>query len=305
MLKHKICGLLLLLGLATTEAVAQITWRWPQIEIGKVRPTSNRFLLLGSGVGTLVFVDQLTSPRIYSGTMGSMNLGYENTRPKRMFVADLALQFASTDDGSPSWGQNIAEAVAFRWNMAWMWSLRDADKALQWYAGPALITYAAVRINQGHGNAAVGYEQSYNAGGRSRLEYRLPLQTRRDYQWWIFKMRKVEKRMLRLGWDVDLPLFGLQFRPPYNGLLEGIGNDAIAVGTQDMINNSRMELLGNYFHLNSHFYLRYPLRNGNRLQLGYNWMGYSRTYKDMPVRQASGAFTASLMFRLDKQEDIR
>lgn len=305
MFKHKICGLLLLLGLGTTEAGAQIKWRWPQIEIGKPKPTSNRFLLLGSGVGTLAFVDQLTSPRIFSGPMGAMSLGYEEIKSKRMFVSDFMLQGSIADDATPSWGQNIANVIAFRWNMAWMWSLRDADKALQWYAGPALLQYAAIRINPGHGNAAVGYEQSYNLGGRSRLEYRLPLQTRRDYQWWIFKVRKVESRMLRLGWELDLPLFGWQFRPPYNGLLEGVGNDAIAVGAQDIINNSRMELLGSYFHLNSHFYLRYPLRNGNRLQLGYNWMGYSRNYNDMPVRQASGAFTASLMFRLDKQEDIR
>lgn len=305
MFKHKIWGLLLLLGLGTMEAGAQIRWRWPQIEIGKAKPTSNRFLLLGTGVGTLAFVDQLTSPRIYNGSMGAISLGYEEIKSKRMFVSDFMLQGAIADDATPSWGQNIANAVVFRWNMAWMWSLRDADKALQWYAGPALIQYAAIRINQGHGNAAVGYEQSYNLGGRSRLEYRLPLQTRRDYQWWIFKVRKVESRMLRLGWELDLPLFGWQFRPPYNGILEGVGNDPIGVGAQDILNNSRMEFLGSFFHLNSHFYVRYPLRNGNRLQLGYNWMGYSRNYNDMPVRQASGAFTASIMFRLDSREDIR
>ncbi len=305
MLKHKICGLILLLGLGTMEVGAQIKWRWPQVEIGKAKPEANRFLLLGSGVGSLAFVDQLTSPRIFSGHMAAVSLGYEEIKSKHLFVSDLALQFAPTNDGSPSWGQNSAQAISIRWNMAWMRSLRDADKALQWYAGPALIQYGAVRINQGHGNAGVGYEQSYNAGGRSRLEYRLPLQTRRDYQWWIFKVRKVESRMLRLGWDVDLPLFGWQFRPPYNGILEGVGNDPVGVGARDMLNNSRVELLGSYFHLNSHLYLRYPLRNGNRLQVGYNWMGYSRNYNEIPVRQASGAFTASLMFRLDKQEDIR
>lgn len=305
MFKHKIWGLLLLLGLGTMEAGAQIRWRWPQIEIGKAKPPTNRYLLLGAGVGSVAFVDQLTSPRVYNGPIGALSLGYEEIKTKRMYVSDFMLQAGLPDDGSPSWGQNSANTITFRWNMAWMWALRDADKALQWYAGPALIQYAAIRINPGHGNAAVGYEQSYNLGGRSRLEYRLPLQTRRDYQWWIFKVRKVESRMLRLGWELDLPLFGWQFRPPYNGILEGVGNDPIGVGAQDILNNSRMEFLGSYFHLNSHFYVRYPLRNGNRLQLGYNWMGYSRNYNDMPVRQASGAFTASIMFRLDSREDIR
>jgi hypothetical protein len=297
--------MLVLLGLSCTPLSAQIRWRLPQITLGKPKPPVNRSFVLGVGAGNLAFKDELSSPRIYEGNVGTAFMAYEKLKTKRLFVSELAFQGGFTTDGAPSWQENSASALAFRWHMGWLWALRPADKALQWYAGPALLQYVAVRINTGHGNGAVGYEQSYNLGGRSRLEYRLPLSTNRDYAWWIFNLRKIEKRILRVGWELDLPLAGWQFRPPYNGLLEGVGNDAIAVGARDMLNNSRLAFLGNFFYLNSQVYVRYPLRNGNRLQLAYQWMGYSRSYLDMPVRQASGVLVGSLVFRLDQQEDIR
>lgn len=296
---------MLLLAMGYGEASAQIKWRLPQIEVGKAKPPSNRFFVLGAGAGSLAFVDELSSPRRFSGVAASSWLGYEKQRTNRLFVTDFATQLSLASDNASNWSPNQAQALVFRWNLAWMWATREADKALQWYVGPVLLQYGAVRINTAHGNGAVAYEQSYNVGGRSRLEYRLPLQTRRDYQWWIFKVRKVETRAVRLGWELDLPVFGWQFRPPYNGILDGVGNDPIGAGARDMLNNSRLEVAGQYFYLNNHFYLRYPLRNGNRLQLSYNWQAYSRTYLDMPVRQASGVVMASMLFRLDNREDIR
>lgn len=306
MFHRQFLGLCLLFLVGITNSVAaQWQFEWPKLDIGKSRPSINRFLIAGSGFGELSFVDRLTSPRIYEGIAAGGFLAYERQAPRSLWMGDFSASIANTDDGSPDWGQNAAQALVFRNHQALLLPLRAADERWQLFVGPAFQGYSTFRINTSHGNNAVAYDVGLNVGGKTRVEYAIPLRTKQEYKLWIFRIKKFETRKLRLGWDLDVSALGWQFRPPYNGILAGVGNDPIVAGAEDVLNNSRIAPAGEFIYLNSTAYMRYPLRNGNRIQLSYNWFGYSYNYLDQPVRQASGLFVASLMFRLDSKEDVR
>lgn len=296
--------LLLVVG-ALSSASAQWKFEWPKVEIGKNRPPINRFIAAGVGAGELHFIDRLTSPRVYEGVAAAGFLAYERQAPRSLWISDFSSNLATTDDESPDWGQNSAQSVVMRNHHALLLPLRAADDRWQWYIGPGVQSYLGFRINTAHGNNAVTYDAGLNVGGKSRLEYNIPLRTKQEYKLWIFRLKKFETRKLRIGWDVDVSALGWQFRPPYNGILAGVGNDPIEAGAEDVLNNSRIAVLGGFFYLNSTTYVRYPLRNGNRLQLSYNWFGYSYNYLDQPVRQSSGVLMGSLMFRIDSKEEVR
>lgn len=306
MIHRQIWGLCLLMLVGTCHTTyAQWKFEWPKVEIGKNGPPINRFFVGGVGLGELSFVDQLTSPRVYNGFAASTFMAYERQAPRSLWVSDFSSGVATTDDESPDWGQNTAQSIVLRNHHALLLPLRAAEDRWQWYVGPGVQNYFGLRINTGHGNNAVAYDLGLNVGGKSRLEYSIPMRTKQEYKWWIFKLKKFETRKLRIGWDIDVSALGWQFRPPYNGILGGIGNDPIVAGVEDVLNNSRISVLGGFLYLNSTAYVRYPLRNGNRLQLSYNWFGYSYNYLDQPVRQASGILMGSWMFRLDAKEEVR
>ncbi|MBA4304131.1 MAG: hypothetical protein C0424_07885 [Sphingobacteriaceae bacterium] len=306
MFQRQIKGLCLLLLVSSAfTASAQWKFEWPKIELGKNRPPINHFLIAGGGLGELQFVDKLTSPRIYEGIAAGGFLAYERQAPRSLWVSDFTGNFADTYDDAGDWAENNAQSIVMRSHHAIMLPLRAADDRWQLYLGPAMQTYSSFRINTGHGNNAVMYDAGWNVGGKTRLEYSIPLRTKQEYKLWIFRLKKFETRKLRIGWDVDLSALGWQFRPPYNGILAGVGNDPIGAGVEDVLNNSRISVIGGFLYVNSTAYVRYPLRNGNRFQLSYNWFGYSYNYLDQPVRQASGLLMGSFVFRLDAKEEVR
>lgn len=296
--------LLLAVSISHT-ASAQWKFEWPKVEIGKNSPPINRYFIGGLGLGELHFVDQLTSPRVYNGLAASAVLAYERQAPRSLWVSDFSSQVANTNDDSPDWGQNMAQSIVLRSHHALLLPLRAAEDRWQWFIGPGVQNYMGFRVNTAHGNNAFTYDASFNVGGKSRLEYSIPLRTKQEYKWWIFRLKKFETRKLRIGWDLDVSALGWQFRPPYNGILAGVGNDPLTAGIEDVFNNSRVAVLGGFVYVNSAAYLRYPLRNGNRFQLSYNWFGFSYNYQNQPVRQASGILMGSLMFRLDAKEEVR
>lgn len=306
MFHRRIFGLclLLVLGLAGTAA-AQWQFQWPKLQIGKNGPTINRFLIAGGGMGDLSFSDKLTSPLVYEGIALGSFMAYERQAPRSLWVSDFTSTFADTYDDAEGWAENNAQSIVLRQHHALMLPLRAPDDRWQVYLGPAMQTYGSFRINSAHGNNAVMYDVGLNVGGKTRLEYAIPLRTKQEYKLWIFRLKKFETRKLRLGWDMDLSVLGWQFRPPYNGILGGVGNDPILAGITDVFDNSRISAIGGFLYLNSTAYVRYPLRNGNRLQLSYNWFGYSYNYLNQPVRQASGLLMGSLMFRIDSKEEVR
>lgn len=266
---------------------------------------ANHFVSTGSGSGTLFYRDQLSSPRVYGGPGFSTFTSYERHSPAKLIVIDFLGHMALTTDGSPEWGQNFALAFGIRSNFAWLFNIPIASKSWHLYAGPALQSYSMFRVNSAFGNSALQYDVSNNLGVRSRLEYGVPFRTKNTYSWWVFRIKKAEERRLRLGVEVDLPLVGLQSRPPFAGVLDGTGNVPAFDVISDFINNTQGAFIGRYFYLNTRLYAQYPLRNGNRLQFAYHWHGYQYNYQDQPVRTAGSSMIFSYMFRFDKNNDIR
>jgi hypothetical protein len=110
---------------------------------------------------------------------------------------------------------------------------------------------------------------------------------------------------MRLGWEADLGLVGLQSRPAYTGVPNVGGNDAVAGVLDEWVKNLRIAGLGQFTYLNNQLYLRYPLRNGNSLRLGLNSMGYRYSLRDQPVAVWIQTLNMGYQFRLDNHKEIR
>lgn len=264
----------------------------------------NHFLTTGGGFGAMAYRDQLSSQRAFNGISAGLFQSYELLTPRKLLVTDAMVQFGSLSDGS-GWGGSSSSSILINNTAAFMFHVPRANRRLNWHVGPAAQFYSMIRPNLSFGNGAVGYDVLSGLGVRSRLELPVTLRTQSEEKWWIFKFRKTRERTLRFGWELDVPLLAFNSRPPFVGVLDGVGNDPIGEGVIDFLANTRLRTLGGFFYMNSRLYAQYPFKNGNRLQLSYHWQGYQYNYQDQPVRTAAGALMFSYMFRIDANKDLR
>lgn len=265
---------------------------------------NNQYFSVGSGLGSMAYRDRVSSPRVFSGVSSGLHQGFEIVSQRRLLVLDGLAFFGAATDGA-GWNGTSSTAITLNNNLAYLFYLPFEKSRLQWQVGPAAIMYGQIRINPDFGNATVGYDVMGALGARSRLELPFMVKSTQARQWWIFKWKETKSRPMRLGWEVDLPLLGFNARPPFVGVLDGVGNDPIATGFADFLNNTRGGVLGSFFYLNSRLYLQYPLRNGNRLQASYHWLGHSSTHLEQAVRSANSAMMFSYVFRFDANPDLR
>lgn len=294
---------LLLLGFAfltaETQASQPIFWKYK----GEKVPV-NHFLTTGGGFGALAYRDQLSSQRAFNGFSAGFFQSYELLTPRKLLVIDGMMQFGAVTDGS-GWGGSSGASFTINNTAAYLFHVPFESSRLNWHVGPATQFYSMFRPNTSFGNGALGYDVLFGAGVRSRLEFPVTLRTKNERKWWIFKFRKTYERTLRFGWEVDVPLVAFNARPPFVGVLDGVGNDPISTGVADFLANTKLRMLGGYFYMNSRLYAQYPFKNGNRLQMSYHWQGYQYNYQDQPVRTAAGALMFSYMFRIDANKDLR
>jgi hypothetical protein len=299
----KLWAWLLLFALAAMSAPTQanppVFWKYK----GQKVPV-NHFLTTGGGLGAVAYRDQLSSQRAFNGISTGLFQSYELRTLRKLFVVDGMVQFGAATDGS-GWGGSTAATILINHTAAFLFHVPFEKSRLNWHFGPAAQFYGMFRPNTSFGNGALGYDVLSGLGVRSRLELPVTLRTKSEQKWWIFKIRKIQERTLRFGWEIDLPLMALNSRPPFVGVLDGVGNDPISTGVIDFMENTQFGIVGRYFYMNSRLYAQYPLRNGNRLQMSYHWQGYQYNYQDQPVRTAAGALMFSYMFRLDANKDLR
>lgn len=144
-----------------------------------------------------------------------------------------------------------------------------------------------------------------NGGLRARIEYALPSRSGETKRWFIFRIRESHLRYIRLGWEVDLGLLGLQSRPPYTGVPNVGGENAVAGALNEWVDHLRLAGLGQFTYLNNQLYIRYPLRNGNSLRVGLNSMGYRWSLRDQPVAVWIQTLNMGYQFRLDNHKELR
>lgn len=294
---------LLLFGLAVISAPAQANQPAFWKHKGQKVPV-NHFLTTGGGLGAVAYRDQLSSQRAFNGISTGLFQSYELLTPRKLLVIDGMAQFGAATDGS-GWGGSTAATILINNTAAFLFHVPFEKSRFNWHVGPAAQFYGMFRPNTSFGNGALGYDVLTGLGVRSRLELPVTLRTKSEQKWWIFKIRKIQERTLRFGWELDLPLLAFNSRPPFVGVLDGVGNDPATTGVVDFLENTKFRLLGGYFYMNSRLYAQYPFKNGNRLQMSYHWQGYQYNYQDQPVRTAAGALMFSYMFRLDANKDLR
>ncbi|MFN3529324.1 MAG: hypothetical protein ACK417_05325 [Bacteroidia bacterium] len=264
----------------------------------------NHYLITSVGGGHIAYKDQISSQRGFSGPALGLFESYERHSEKKLVVWDAFSQFGLQGNGLEGWNQTFSTAFNFRTNFAWMYYLPLSSK-LNYYFGPAIQHYSMYRLNPSHGNAALAYDVSTNLGVRGRIECPIPIKTKKTYDFWIFSVKKMETRKLRMGMEVDLPMFGFQSRPPYTGAFDVVGNDPAAELLENFFANTKLATINRFFFLNTQTYLRFPLANGNALQLSYFWQAYRYNYQGQQVRTAAGATMFSFIFRFDANKDIR
>lgn len=295
---------LIVCQLLSTAAYAQ------SLEISPNKPglkkmDANHSINAGWGLGVAAYREQITSPRINRGLQAEMGGGYERQGQKSIIAHDSWMGMGGFTDEAEDWNANFSGAFWARSHLAYMFRLPLPDGRWSLHAGPSSQFYSMLRLQPAHGNAAATHDFSLNGGLRARLEYALPSRSGETRRWFIFRIRESYLRFIRLGWEADLGLIGVQSRPPFTGVPNLGGDDAVASVLNEWVNNLRIAGLGQFTYLNNQFYLRYPLRNGNSLRLGLNSMGYRYSLRDQPVAVWIQTLNMGYQFRLDNHKEIR
>ena len=280
----------------------------PEINLnmpGLQKTGPNHSIIMGGGLGVAAYREQITSPRIYRGLQAEMGGGYERQGQKSIITQDSWLGIGGFTDEAKDWNANFSGAFWIRSHLAYLFRLPLPNGRWSLHAGPASQFYSMLRLQPAHGNAAATHDFSLNGGLRTRIEYALPSRSGETKRWFIFRIRESHLRFIRLGWEVDLGLLGLQSRPAYTGVPNVGGNDAVAGVLDEWVKDLRIVGLGQFAYLNNQLYMRHPLRNGNCPRLGLNSMGYRYSLRDQPVAVWIQTLNMGYHLRLDNHKEIR
>lgn len=267
---------------------------------------TNQSLQLYGGLTFLGFKDELQSPRTYAGMGWSVGAGYDRIKTNRLWSVETQLYMGSANNQlQNNFGGNAAQVFGLQMNIARLWRVKAPIGRLQWYAGYSTQGYTQIRVNQALGNSSLGYDAMVGWGGVSRLEFPFRLKSDKTYRLWIFKYTRKSYRSLRLGWQLELPVVAAHVRTPYVGVTNTVGNEPMAGLVQDLKDNSRLVLAGNYLYLRNQLYGHYLLKNGNALSLQWQWTGYAYNYNDQATRSANGQLLVGLRIKLDPHPEQR
>lgn len=278
---------------------------FPPNPAGKKQP-ANHNLQISSGVAFFGFKDALQSPRAYAGNGWSAGAGYDRFKTNRLWSLETQLyQGNANNQLRDNFGGNTAQVFGLQMNSARLWRVKAPLGRLQWYAGFSTQGYTQIRSNAALGNSSLGYDAMVGWGGVSRLEFPFRLKSDKTYRLWIFKYTRKSFRLMRLGWQLELPVAAAHMRTPYVGLTNTLGNEPMNGLFQDLKENTRFVLAGNYLYLRNQFYGHYSLKNGNALSLQWQWTGYAYTYNNQPTRSANGQLLLGLRIKLDSHNEQR
>jgi len=272
---------------------------------GKKQP-ANHTLQLNSGIVFLGFKDNLQSPRAYTGNGWGLGAAYDRIKTNKLWSLEAQFyQGNANNQLRDNFGGNNAQVFGLQMNSARLWRVKAPLGRLQWYAGYGTQAYAQIRSNAVLGNSGLGYDAMLGLGGVSRLEFPFRLKSDKTYRLWFFKYTRKSYRPIRIGWQLELPVAAVHLRTPYVGLTNTLGNEPMNGLLQDLQDNARFVLAGNYLYLRNQIYGHYSLKNGNALSLQWQWTGYAYTFNNQPTRSANGQLLLGLRIKLDSHSEQR
>ena len=203
-------------------------------------------------------LDQGMSPLIYSGSAMAFSTGYFTRSEKTLYSILLDIHGGRFGTRASNEGlTNRAWLVRSELGFNYLRKVKEAtDGNVRWYAGGHITNPLNFRINIRLGNSAANYDFFSSLGFSGRLE--------RDFEW--------KERTLIASWSLRLPLFSYSLRPNYSGAFDI--NDQAEI-QQDVFDNREWVSMNKFFRFNSQLMLTYPIKNGNLLQLGYEWDFYT------------------------------
>ncbi len=229
------------------------------------------YLNTGAGWSWFKTRDQAMSPMLYRGHTLLAGLGYERDGVKSLFRTDLYFRYGSLKPrNNPDLTQANALLIKPDLDVHYLRALGWVTKwNIEAFAGLSWQTYATYKEHSRFVNNSINHEFCSSLGITGALRKEVPL----------------FQHPLELNLQLSIPVTGYVIRPSFaSSLPEGfLGNYDNQVGTY--FKSGSMETWGNFWRINTQWFLDYGLKNGNKVRLTYFW----DLYRHGPVNEVIAA----------------
>lgn len=247
---------------------------WLAVSAGEPR---DHFTPLKLGWSYHKAIDQGMSPLLYRGSAFAFSTGYFSQNDRSVLETNLDLHLGTISTRASNEGlTNRAYIGRAEIGVGYL-RLVKSSETVRWFAGGHWANPFNFRGNLRLGNSAANYEFFSSLGASGAVQ--------RDFEF--------NNRTVALTFRVRLPLFSYGLRPNYSGAFDI--NDQAEI-QRDVFDNRKWLPIGAFTRINTRLMCSYPLKNGNLLQLGYEWDFYS--YR--PTHQVNAAMHSLVFSRTFK-----
>lgn len=221
-------------------------------------------------------VDQGMSPLRYSGPSGGMWLGHYKYKAGITETFRLMGLFGQAKPGNKA---STATQFHLQFDYALLADIESWSTAKRnTKVGGSWLTMAGMREHTGYANNNFNFEIATSPAVALQSQWGLRFFAR---DWWL------------IG-QLHVPVVAATLRPAFAyGGPDGFYNDEDGY-IQQLLHSTRIASWGSFQRILTAWALQYPLKNGNRVGLVYQWDYYRLTHEpDNPV--ASGSHTLSLV----------
>lgn len=213
-----------------------------------------RYFLTGVGGSYATIQDDGISPLVYDGigAAGSISLWEDYNRNKQITSFQFDINFPDSEISG-------AQLYTFRYELNYSYFFKKKEEGIdkKWLILPGLtVTHKwAFRQHQSYSNNSLHVETRTSLAPSLYLE----------------RPFTIFNRDFVLGATSSLPLITYATRPLYASTKFSASLNKEDAGIFDYLSDGEIVTLGKYFKWKNFFFLRYPFKNGNALQLSYDW----------------------------------
>lgn len=252
-----------------------------------------KYIVFGSGINHSSLRDYGTSPLLYTGTMPTLQLGYEQRSAKAIFQFNLNAWYGHYKNKV---FENPFKMQAFgmEFRTSYLHRLKNFKSgSVQWFLGAALIHQLGIRNAEHFQNAGFSVDNISHLGPQV-LWQKFLQQKPREKKIGKFIFRRPQRNFL-LQTGIRLPLISSFHRPGYVFIANGTKEEFKVF---DQYKFSYLSFRGLFLSTA----ITRLMRNGNGFQIAYEWSVVT-TGNKLPNRfeMANHFLQASLLFRINAQ----
>ncbi|AKD53913.1 hypothetical protein [Spirosoma radiotolerans] len=262
-------SIIFLLVLGYSSVMAQQTTR------------SDKQLLLGGGFGYMTIKDLSSSPLRYSGMGGTVQLGYETSRPKSFQRVLLTVQAGGVQNGIRRQSGLSAYKAQLAYHHYWV---INPQARTRWALGGSAEVWGNARLFGARENNPV----SYDAGSA------ISIGTRANHSF--------SGRFSRLAasFQLSIPVVAYVIRPAYGVpypeafLKNGVFNHQDEGLVGPMLTSGKLKTIDGFFRTQTTTSLTYSFAKAKSIRLSYNWE-YYHIPSTLPVSQGNQSLIVSFV----------